>query len=221
MKQNRKDKKMKKNKGFTLVELLAVVVILAILSLIAIPVISKQIQLSKEKLYREQVDRILEASEKYMQEFDQKLPAKMSKENFDISQAPVKFVTLKELIDNDFIKGTKNTDDNEKSIKNPIKSSDSMDNKVAIYFNSPKNQYEAVYCISEKYYKYYYSDEDYNNKVLKLCDRENDNPTPPGPIQDDIQPVITLGEFSSYTDRIILSYSDKFIFSEKSMIRVP
>ena len=151
---------MKKKNGFTLVEILAVVVILAILSLIAIPVVSKIIQESKEKLYREQVDRILEAAEKYMQDNDQKLPKKMV-DNFDVSQAPVSFVTITELHDSSFIK--------ESDPKNPIKSGDSMDPYVALYYNTPKNQYEAVYCVSEKYYKYYYSKEEYTTKVVVVC----------------------------------------------------
>ena len=152
---------MKKKNGFTLIEILAVVVILAILSLIAIPVISKQIQQSKIHLYKEQVNRILEASEKYMQENDSTLPKKML-ENYDITEAPVEKITLDMLYENKFIK--------ESDPKNPLKSSISMDKEVAIYYNTPKNQYDVVYCISEEYYKYYYSDDEYNSKVKVVCD---------------------------------------------------
>ena len=150
---------LKKN-GFTLIEILAVVVILAILALITIPQITKQIQQSKENLYKEQVTRILEASEKYMQDNDQKLPKKML-DNFDITSTPVTLITLDDLYDGNYIKDS--------SPKNPIKSSINMDDTIAIYYNAPKNQYDLVYCVSEEYYKYYYNDDEYNNIVLKVC----------------------------------------------------
>ncbi len=47
-----------KNKGFTLVELLAVIVILGLISLIAVPAVLNNIKTTKEDLYNTQIDLI-------------------------------------------------------------------------------------------------------------------------------------------------------------------
>lgn len=49
---------MKKNQGFTLVELLAVIAILSIISLIAIPTVGRTTNTSKEKLYNIQMNNL-------------------------------------------------------------------------------------------------------------------------------------------------------------------
>lgn len=51
-----------KNKGFTLVELLAVIIVIAIVSLIIFPVVTKQITKSKQDLYNVQVENIIKAA---------------------------------------------------------------------------------------------------------------------------------------------------------------
>ena len=53
-------------KGFTLVELLAVVIILAILTMIVITVVNGTVNSSADKLYQNQVDNIIEASRSYV-----------------------------------------------------------------------------------------------------------------------------------------------------------
>lgn len=55
-----------KKKGFTLIELLAVIIILAILSVLVITVISRTVNSTAEKLYKNQVDTIIEASRSYV-----------------------------------------------------------------------------------------------------------------------------------------------------------
>ena len=50
------------NKAFTLIELLAVITILALLTLIAVPAISKQMDNSKETLYNNQLKNIEESA---------------------------------------------------------------------------------------------------------------------------------------------------------------
>lgn len=52
-------------KGFTLVELLAVIILLGIISMIAVPLINDQIQLSREKAYEQNVVSIEEAARRY------------------------------------------------------------------------------------------------------------------------------------------------------------
>ena len=59
---------MKNNKGFTLVELLAVIIILGVVGLIAFPTITGIINDSKNKAYDEQVRTIERAAEKWFLE---------------------------------------------------------------------------------------------------------------------------------------------------------
>ncbi len=53
-------------KGFTLVELLAVVIILSIILAIAVPNIQKTLKESKETAYQRSIDGIIEASKLYV-----------------------------------------------------------------------------------------------------------------------------------------------------------
>ena len=61
---------MKKQTGFTLVELLAVIVILAIVLIIAVPGVLGIIKQSRQKAYDMQLEMIKEAGRLYMTEFD-------------------------------------------------------------------------------------------------------------------------------------------------------
>ena len=85
---------MKKRNGFTLIEVLAVVVILALLTLVAIPVVTHSIRLSKEKVYHEQVKRILESAEKLLQKDECFLPTETNwqytgeEKEFEIGKNP-------------------------------------------------------------------------------------------------------------------------------------
>ena len=56
---------MKNNKAFTLIELLAVVTILTIISLIITPVIDKNVKKSKDQTYKAQIENIRMAGEAY------------------------------------------------------------------------------------------------------------------------------------------------------------
>ncbi len=60
------DDKMKNNKGFTLVELLAVIVILVAIISIAIPSITSSVERTKDKEYNAKVDLIKAAAEVYV-----------------------------------------------------------------------------------------------------------------------------------------------------------
>lgn len=54
-----------KNKGFTLVELLAVVTLLGIIALIAIPVVTNAMSKQKEKLYYDQLNQLIKAAQNW------------------------------------------------------------------------------------------------------------------------------------------------------------
>ena len=60
---------MQKKKGFTLVELLAVIVILAILALIAVPNISSLVRKSKTNMFCKKVESIEAAAKYYAQDY--------------------------------------------------------------------------------------------------------------------------------------------------------
>lgn len=51
-----------KNKAFTLIELMGVIIILGLLSLIAIPAVTKNMRMSKENVYAAQIKRIEDAA---------------------------------------------------------------------------------------------------------------------------------------------------------------
>ena len=82
-------------KGFTLVELIAVIVLLAALALLSVPIVNKTIEHSKEKVYNGQIDAVIKASKRYVTEIGPK-----SDDLFTI--------TFQELMDNKLIeKGSK------------------------------------------------------------------------------------------------------------------
>ena len=65
-----------KKKGFTLVELLAVIVILSLVLVIAVPSVNKYIKQSKEKAYDAQISTIIEAAQAYASANSGLLPRK-------------------------------------------------------------------------------------------------------------------------------------------------
>lgn len=61
---------MKKNKGFTLIEIMAVIVILAVIALIVVPLVTGSIKDSKQKLYETQLENIKSGAKSYMINLD-------------------------------------------------------------------------------------------------------------------------------------------------------
>lgn len=61
-------------KGFTLVELLGVIVILGLIAMIAIPTINTALNNSRDKAYNEQINTIEDAARSYMSKNSLKLP---------------------------------------------------------------------------------------------------------------------------------------------------
>ncbi len=64
-----------KNRGFTLTELLGVIVILGVLAAITIPIIDNSLNNSKDNLYKTQVAQIEKGAKDYYSENLDKLPA--------------------------------------------------------------------------------------------------------------------------------------------------
>ncbi|HPF83081.1 MAG TPA: type II secretion system protein [Bacilli bacterium] len=65
---------MKKNKGFTLIELIAIIVLLGLLALIVVPKVKDIIETSREKALEEQIGRIEEEAKKYALEIINDIP---------------------------------------------------------------------------------------------------------------------------------------------------
>ena len=117
---------MKNNKGFTLVELLAVVTILGILSSIAIIGVSKLIEKSKNDADEQQKQTLIMAAKSYFQDNRSMLPRE------DGTSRDVTVVVLK---NNKYLK---------EDIKNSKKESCMNDNtKVTITKSGNKYTYEA------------------------------------------------------------------------------
>lgn len=68
---------MMNKKGFTLIELIAVIVILSLIALIVFPAINSVIKDSKEKAYNEQIASIVKAAKQFSYEHSEVLPAEI------------------------------------------------------------------------------------------------------------------------------------------------
>ncbi len=141
---------MKNSKGFTLIELMAVIIILAVIGLIVFPTAIESINESKEKLYKEQVKRLLDATDSWASNNDSKLP----------TGNETVYITIDTLKKAGLIK--------KEDVKNPLNSKSNMYEKIVIYFDSEYNQYVSGYC-DEEYSEYYYTDEEFN-VIKSKCD---------------------------------------------------
>ena len=80
-----------KKSGFTLIELMAVIVVLAVLAVVAVPIVDSLIDSVKESAYNESVKSIERATEQYI----------LSEKSYNIDTINV---TLKELVDKGYLK---------------------------------------------------------------------------------------------------------------------
>ena len=53
-------------KGFTLIELIGVIILLSAIALISVPIINNSIKNAKEKTYKGQIDTIIKAAKRYV-----------------------------------------------------------------------------------------------------------------------------------------------------------
>lgn len=113
-------------KGFTLIEVLAVIVILGLLIAMVSPVVNNLLGDSEDALSDKQVDSIVKASKKYMVEHSELLP-----ENSDSTA-----IYISDLIDNGVI-------DNDEVID--PKTKEEMNGCVVVNYNENFNQYEYNY----------------------------------------------------------------------------
>ena len=116
-------------KGFTLIELIGIIVILGVISFIVFPVVSSSIKNGKEKAYNEQVGRIIEAAKKWANDNTDLLP----------SDDEELYVNINTLVSSGFIKKNK-----EGNLINP-KDNTNMTGCVLIRYASVYNQYTFEY----------------------------------------------------------------------------
>lgn len=117
-------------KGFTLVELLAVVIILGLLVAIISPVVKNLINDSEDSLSKHQMDMVITATKKYMVEHSELLPEGSNRS----------IIYMSDLIDKGVI-------DNDKIID--PKTKEEINGCVVVSYNDSFNQYEYNYSESD------------------------------------------------------------------------
>lgn len=95
-----------KNKGFTLTELIGVIVLLGIISLIAVPIINSTLTNSKVKAYNAQINTLEEAGKKWGVENTKYLPVDTISCNISIAE----LITLGYIEDDKIIDPRDNTE---------------------------------------------------------------------------------------------------------------
>lgn len=103
---------LKNNKGLTLVELLAVIVIIGILSSLAVTAISKLLDRSTENYYKDQEDNIALAAQTYTNDNRNLLPFKTTAPDNSTK------IKLRDLINNGYIKTVKDKSGDDCDITN-------------------------------------------------------------------------------------------------------
>lgn len=147
---------MKKD-GFTLVELLAVVVIIGITYLIIFPSVTSFIDKSKEKSYNIQVDLIEKASKKWVLDNTDEL---LKKDPYHLNNINLTLTTLKKegYLQDEFI-------------ENP-KTKKIMTGCVVVSYQSNKNQYEYTYEDGKDTYSKNDTKENKRSEEMAGCDNE-------------------------------------------------
>lgn len=90
-----------KNKGFTLVEMITVIALLAIIGMISIPVVEGVIKRSKDRVYETQIEEIKSGAKKYATEYI---------ENISTVDGAETIVCLSELKELGYLENTKIVD---------------------------------------------------------------------------------------------------------------
>lgn len=121
---------MKKKNGFTLVELLGVITILAMLGMVVVPVINHVISLNKQSLYDTQIRNIENGARSFISE---------NVFSININKNESIGVTLGRLKDLGFV---------DKEIKNPISREKFPDNLVIVITNTDSGYLYTV-CTSD------------------------------------------------------------------------
>ena len=131
-------------KGFTLAELIGVIVVLSLICLITVPAIASVLKTNKKSLCETQLKNVLAAAKSYVSENLLSMP---------INDGDYKIITIGDLIENGFI---------EENIQDPV-TKEEIDpeieitikkngKKIDVSFGTDEEEEEAVYnlCIDEE-----------------------------------------------------------------------
>lgn len=118
-------------KGYTLVEVLAVIIILGIVGLIAIPAVYNSIETSKQKSYNSQVELIINEAKRWAVSNNELLPT---------TENDVYKLSIRTLISGGYINNAENG-----KLKDPRDASKTMDGCVYISYEELYNQYLYEY----------------------------------------------------------------------------
>ncbi|MGE5456372.1 MAG: leucine-rich repeat protein [Ignavibacteriales bacterium] len=117
---------MERKKGFTLVELLTVIMILGLIGLIAVPTVTKVLKNSKQKLYNTQVAMIKQSGKKW------------GIDNINrLSETKKIYVTINDLVVGGYIE--------QNSLIDPRNTKKEMNGCIVIEYNDAYNKYEYSY----------------------------------------------------------------------------
>ena len=136
-------RKMKNKKGFTLVELLAVISVLAIVMVIVIPAVSNNSKTAKEGILRTKIDLIVDQSIIWGQDHinyfvNESAPLQECTTSDDLVSCKISFDALAK-------EGYVKYDDGE-IISDPTKRRDNLNNeKIDIVYDKKKNDVSATY----------------------------------------------------------------------------
>lgn len=117
-------------KGFTLVELTAVIMLLGIIILLIVPNVTNLMKDAKEKSHDKQIDGIIVASKKYTSEHDNLLP--------DIGSNSRLVITIDDLIENGVITSDRVIDPS---------TDEDLEGCVIVTYNNNYNQYIYTYSL--------------------------------------------------------------------------
>ena len=119
-------------KGFTLVELLGIIMILGVVALICFPKVNSMIKQSKQDAYDAQVKNIVDSARSWAVDNNSRLPQINSSSELRIS--------VLDLINEGYIKDAKNN-----KLVNPLDETKTMDGCVIIKYVNEYNQYSYEY----------------------------------------------------------------------------
>lgn len=114
------------NKGFTLIELIAVIIILGVIALIAIPIFSDNVDSSRKRAYNEQINRIIKITKDYV----------ISSEEFLFNDEDEFEISLNDLKQAGYLE--------DEDLINPI-TEKVMDGCIKVVYNENRNLYDYTY----------------------------------------------------------------------------
>lgn len=126
-------------KGFTLIEILGVVIILGIIAAIIYPTVNNVINDSKEKAYEDQKLQIVKAAKSYIVDNIDELPEVTCSGTTPTLATGDSYpeITVSELISAGYIEVDE--------VQDPRKTGDTMDGTVSVSYSCAYNQYEYTY----------------------------------------------------------------------------